>query len=91
MNVVFTVDFIFPPLNGIGRYLCCRLRLAGYRVFLAPAAVAAHDGRRDSHRRPVFFLRHLRSMVRFFLTPSYLKCRFKLRADGGGKRGGRPM
>jgi len=71
--------------------LCCRLRLAGYEVFLAPSAVVVHDGRRDSHRRPAFFLRHLRSMGRFFLSPSYLRCRFKLRAGGGKKSHGRPV
>jgi N-acetylglucosaminyl-diphospho-decaprenol L-rhamnosyltransferase len=71
--------------------LCCRLRLAGYQVFLAPAAVAVHDGRRDSHRRPAFFLRHLRSMVRFFLSPSYFWCRFKPRADGKKKGTGGPL
>jgi len=70
--------------------LCCRLRLAGYEVFLAPAAVAVHDGRRDSHRQPAYFLRHLSSMVRFFLSPSYFRCRFKLRADGEKKGSGRP-
>jgi N-acetylglucosaminyl-diphospho-decaprenol L-rhamnosyltransferase len=61
--------------------LCCRMRLTGYEVFLAPAAVAMHDGRRDSHRRLAFFLRHLRSMGRFFLSRVYLRCRFKLLAN----------
>jgi hypothetical protein len=70
--------------------LCCRLRLAGHEVFLAPEAVAVHDGRRDSHRRPGYFLRHLQSMARFFLSPSYLGCRFKLRSNAGNNGRGRP-
>ena len=70
--------------------LCCRLRLAGYEVFLAPTVVAVHDGRRDSRRRPAYFLQHLRSMGRFFLSRSYLGCRFRLRADAEKKGPGRP-
>lgn len=55
--------------------LCCRLRLAGYRIVVEPDAVVIHDARRASHRRPYYFYRHLVSVLHFFLSPVYFKCR----------------
>mgnify|MGYP000005732486 CR=1 FL=1 len=55
--------------------LCCRLRLAGYRIIVEPHAVVIHDARRASHRRPYYFYRHLASVTRFFLSRVYFKCR----------------
>jgi hypothetical protein len=48
--------------------LCARLRLRGYDVRLNPRARAVHDARRDSHRDPVYFARHLRSVLRYLLS-----------------------
>lgn len=55
--------------------LCCRLRLAGYRIVVEPEAVVIHDARRASHRRPYYFYRHLSSALRFFLSRVYFRCR----------------
>lgn len=55
--------------------LCCRLRLAGYRIVVAPDAEVIHDARRASHRRPYYFFRHLSSALRFFLSRVYFRCR----------------
>jgi N-acetylglucosaminyl-diphospho-decaprenol L-rhamnosyltransferase len=51
--------------------LCARLRGAGYRIALDPAAEAVHEARHDSHRRPRYLAWHLRSMLRFWLSPAY--------------------
>lgn len=55
--------------------LCCRLRLAGYRIVVAPDAVAIHDANRASHRHPYYFYRHLCSALRFFSSRVYFRCR----------------
>lgn len=55
--------------------LCCRLRLAGYRIIVESEAVVIHDARRASHSRPYYFIRHLVSVVRFFFSKVYFKCR----------------
>lgn len=55
--------------------LCCRLRLAGYRIVVAPDVEVIHDARRASHRRPYYFSRHLSSAFRFFFSRVYFRCR----------------
>lgn len=46
--------------------ICARLRAAGLRVEVNPAASAVHVARRESHRKGRYLLWHLRSMARFF-------------------------
>ena len=55
--------------------LCCRLRLAGLRVAVAPDAVIIHDGQRTSHRRPRYLLWHVQSALRFFRSAGYRRLR----------------
>lgn len=51
--------------------LCCRLRLAGHRLVLCPAASVIHDARRASHRNLRFLRWHLASMIRFFSSAAF--------------------
>ncbi len=53
--------------------ICTRLRLAGYKILLCTGVTAIHNARRESHRHLKHFLTHLRSILRFFLSPVYLK------------------
>jgi len=53
--------------------ICCRLRLAGLKVMLVPGATVIHDARRDSHRRIKYFIWHLTSMLRFFISPVFFR------------------
>lgn len=53
--------------------LCCRLRLAGHRLVLCPAASVIHDARRASHRNLRFLRWHLASMIRFFCSTIFWK------------------
>lgn len=55
--------------------LCCRLRLAGFRVELCPDVAIIHDAQRTSRRRPRYLLWHLQSAVRFFRSPAYRQLR----------------
>jgi len=61
--------------------ICCRLRLAGWRVLWSPAVSVQHDARRTSHRRLSYLLHHIRSMMRFFLSTTYRRS-LRLRAGG---------
>lgn len=54
---------------------CCRLRTAGYRIVLHPDVYIVHEARRESHKRIVFFSRHLVSLVRFFSSNAYRQAR----------------
>ena len=51
--------------------ICCRARLAGWKVRLEPAANVIHDAHWDSHRNTQFALWHAQSMLRFWLSPTY--------------------
>ena len=51
--------------------ICCRLRLAGYRVIFDPAVTVTHDARRASHRRLSHFGQHVASMYRFFSSATF--------------------
>ena len=61
--------------------LCARLRRAGYRIVLDPGAQAVHEARHDSHRRPRYLAWHLRSMLRFWLSPAYRRRRESLESN----------
>lgn len=77
---------IFERLGGFDqRYflyyedvdICARLRLLGYEVLVCPQARVIHHARRNSHGSFRYLRWHLRSMIRFFLSPVYwrLQCR----------------
>jgi GT2 family glycosyltransferase len=51
--------------------LCARLCLARLQCWLCPVAQVVHDAQRSSHRRLKYLAWHLRSMLRFFLSPVY--------------------
>ena len=55
--------------------ICCRARLASWRVRVEPRATVVHDARWDSHRKPRFLLWHLTSLLRFWRSPTYRKIR----------------
>lgn len=59
--------------------LCCRLRLAGYDIALVDAATVVHDARRTSHRNLRYARWHLASMLRFFSSGVFVKCRRRLK------------
>ena len=71
---------VFESLGGFDeRYflyyedvdICCRARIAGWRVRLEPRASVIHDARRDSHRNLKFTLWHAQSVLRFWLSATY--------------------
>ena len=51
--------------------LCARLWLMGLRVALIPQVSVTHEARRSSHRKLPYFLHHVRSMLRFFISPTF--------------------
>jgi hypothetical protein len=55
--------------------LCCRIRLAGGTLCYFNEVAVVHDARRDSHRRLSYAMRHLASMMRFFLSSTYRRSR----------------
>jgi len=55
--------------------ICCRARLAGWRVRMEPRATVVHEARWDSHRKPRFLFWHLTSLLRFWRSPTYRKIR----------------
>jgi GT2 family glycosyltransferase len=73
---------VFTELGGFDeRYflyyedvdICCRARLAGYRVAVDPAARAVHVARRESHRDLGYLRSHLASMARFFGSATFFR------------------
>jgi hypothetical protein len=57
--------------------ICARLRLLGYEVVVCPRARVIHHAHRSSHGSFRYLRWHLRSMMRFFLSPVYwrVQCR----------------
>ncbi len=53
--------------------LCARLWLRKWKVGLCPTANAVHDARRQSHRDIKYLKWHLSSMMKFFLSPVFIK------------------
>lgn len=79
MFMIFRHD-VFKLLGGFDQKyflyyedvdLCARIWLQGYEVVLCPQARVVHEARRDSHRKLKFFIWHLTSMLRFFLSSTY--------------------
>lgn len=77
---------IFERLGGFNqRYflyyedvdLCARLRLLGHEVVLCPQATVIHHAQRSSHRNFRYLRWHLRSMMRFFLSPVYWRLQWR--------------
>jgi len=66
---------VFAQMNGFDeRYrlyfedvdLCCRLKMAGYKIMLDPRVTVVHNARRDSHRNMHYLGWHILSGLRFF-------------------------
>lgn len=81
MFMVMPCD-LFKRINGFNqRYfmyyedvdLCARVWLSGLRVALIPQIKATHLARRSSHGNIRYFVIHIRSMMRFFLSFTFLK------------------
>lgn len=81
MFMLFRRD-VFKEIGGFDtRYfmyyedvdLCARLTLQGYRVALCNRVAVVHDARRSSHANLRYLRWHVTSMLRFFLSMSYLK------------------
>ena len=53
--------------------LCARLRLQGYKVAMCPAAKVIHHAQRSSHNNLKYLRWHLTSMLRFFLSLSFMR------------------
>ena len=76
MFMVFRTE-LFRSIGGFDeRYflyyedvdLCARLQRAGYEARVEPRARVVHDARHASHRNLRYFLRHIKSMMRYMLT-----------------------
>ncbi|WP_342620643.1 glycosyltransferase family 2 protein [Rhodoferax sp. GW822-FHT02A01] len=76
---------VFAKLGGFdSRYflyyedvdICARVRLLGHQVLQCPQVQVIHDAQRHSHRSFRYLRWHLRSMVRFFLSPVYWRVRW---------------
>lgn len=61
--------------------ICARLRDIKKFVVLCPSARIIHSAQRTSHYRLKYFKWHLISMLRFFLSPVYLRLRLRDKND----------
>lgn len=64
--------------------ICARLRLSGHRVVSCPEVAVTHAARRESHRNLRYLKWHLKSMLRFFTSPTYFRYRRFCREHGRG-------
>ncbi|MHB8253926.1 MAG: glycosyltransferase [Acidiferrobacter sp.] len=62
--------------------LCCRLTLTGLRVVVCMDATIVHDAQWTSHRKLRYLLWHVRSALRFFMSPCYRRLRARHRQKG---------
>ncbi|MEO8119104.1 MAG: glycosyltransferase family 2 protein [Rhodoferax sp.] len=76
---------IFEKLGGFdqGYFLyyedvdiCARLRLLGLKALVCPQAKVVHHAQRSSHRNFTYLRWHLKSMVRFFVSPVFWRLQF---------------
>lgn len=51
--------------------LCARVWLLGLKVALIAQVSVVHDARRSSHKKLPYLLHHVRSMMRFFVSPTF--------------------
>lgn len=56
--------------------ICARLRLQGLRTVVCPLAKVVHNAQRSSHGNFTYLRWHLRSMVRFFVSPVFWRLQF---------------
>lgn len=56
---------------------CARARLRGVHILVSTKVAAIHEARRESHRNLRFFVWHLRSAFKFFLSPAYWRMVFR--------------
>ncbi len=61
--------------------LCARVWLSGLQVALVTQVSVVHDARRSSHKKLTYLSHHLRSMFRFFLSPTYRRAMYLRRAS----------
>lgn len=61
--------------------LCARVWLLGLDVVLVPQASVVHDARRSSHKQWSYFLHHIRSMSRFFLSLTFWRASYLRRLE----------
>lgn len=76
---------IFEKLGGFdqGYFLyyedvdiCARLRLLGLKALVCPQARVVHHAQRSSHRSFTYLRWHLKSMLRFFVSPVFWRLQF---------------
>ena len=60
--------------------LCARVWLLGLRVALIPQVSVIHEARRSSHKKLPYFLHHVQSMLRFFLSPTFWRALYLRKA-----------
>jgi N-acetylglucosaminyl-diphospho-decaprenol L-rhamnosyltransferase len=53
--------------------LCARVWLKGMKVTLIPSVCATHVAQRSSHKKIHYLWIHIRSMLRFFFSPTFLR------------------
>lgn len=52
---------------------CMRAKLIGYETVMLKDATVIHQAQRDSHRKLKYFIWHLQSILKFFMSKSYLQ------------------
>jgi len=52
---------------------CVRVQLAGQSIAVIKTAKVIHEAQRDSHRKIQHFIWHLQSILKFFMSKSYLQ------------------
>lgn len=69
--------------------ICARLWLSGCRVKFDRNVRVIHEARRDSHRKPKYFLWHITSALRFFMSPTYRRLKSMFYGRSGIRSGAR--
>lgn len=62
--------------------LCARIWLQGLKVVFVPQVSVVHDARRSSHKKWTYLVHHVRSMLRFFMSPVCWQALYLRRARG---------
>lgn len=88
MFMLFRRD-VYRELHGFNQHfflyyedvdLCARVWLQGLKVVLVPQVSVMHDARRSSHKKARYLFYHIRSMARFFMSPTYWRVMYLRRA-----------
>lgn len=56
--------------------ICARLKLLGLKALVCPQARVVHHAQRSSHRNLTYLRWHLKSMLRFFVSPVFWRLQF---------------